>query len=381
MDFSWTPEQQQLRSAVVEFAENELSCDLVQRDKDGEFDLNGWKQCGKLGIQGLPIPKKYGGGEADILTTTYVLEGLGYGCKDNGLLFSLNAHMWSCELPILTFGTEEQRMRYLPKLCNGEYIGGNATSEPESGSDAYSMKTVAERKGERYVLNGSKLFVTNGPIADVIVVFANVEAARESSGVSAFLVERSTPGFSVSRKIEKMGVRTSPMGELFFDDCEVPEENRLGREGAGSAIFAHAMEWERAFILASAVGMMERQLQQCIRYAKKRKQFDQPIAKFQLVSTKLVDMKVRLETARSLLYQAAWKKAQGKPVFMEAAMAKLHISECWVQSCMDAIQIHGGYGYMTEMEVERDLRDAVGSKLYSGTSEIQRQIIAQFMKL
>jgi hypothetical protein len=381
LDFSWTPEQTRLRDSVVELARRELNAGLSARDRDSQFNLEGWRKCGAIGLQGLPVPEKYGGSGTDVLTTVYVLEGLGYGCLDNGLIFSLHAHMWSCVLPVLTFGNESQKQAYLPKLCNGAFIGGNATSEPESGSDAYAMSATATKKGDRYVLNGSKLFITNGPVADVLIVFATLDKSQGAKGVTAFLVNKGTPGMTVTRKIEKMGIRTSPMAELFFDNCEVPAENRLGREGAGLAIFSHAMEWERGFILSSAVGAMERILESCVRYAKRRRQFGQPVAKFQLVSTKLVDMKLRLETARQLLYKVAWLKHSGKPIYMEAAMAKLYISEAWVQTTLDAVQVHGGYGYLTEMEVEREVRDALGSRLYSGTSEIQRQIIAQFMGL
>ena len=381
MDFTWTEDQVQLRRATVEFAQHELNDDLVENDRQARFNLAGWKKCGELGLPGLPIPKRYGGDEADILTTVYVLEGLGYGCKDNGFIFSLHAHIWACELPILTFGTEAQKQRFLPRMCRGELIGANAISEPEAGSDAYSLQATATRAGDNYLLKGSKSFVTNGPVADVMLVFATMDPDKGASGVSAFLVEKDTPGLTMSPAVQKMGVRTSPMGQLFMDDCPVPEANRLGREGAGLAIFTHAMEWERGFILASAVGEMQRQLETCVKYAKDRKQFGQSIGKFQSVANKLVDMKLRLETARSLLYQTAWLKAQDRSILMEAAMTKLYISECWVQSSLDAIQIHGGYGYMSEMELERDLRDAIGSRIYSGTSEVQRSIIARLMGL
>ena len=381
MDFSWREEQTALRDAVVEFARKDLTTDPLHLENRGEFDLEGWRRCAGFGIQGLPIPSEYGGGAVDALTIVYTLEGLGYGCKDNGLIFSINAHMWSCALPILTFGTEEQKDRFLPKLCSGELIGGNATTEPESGSDAFSLRTTAERRGDRYILNGSKAFVTNGPVADLLVVFATVDRSKGPQGITAFLVEKEFSGFSVGPPMEKMGLRTSPLGEVSFPDCEVPLENRLGSEGAGVAIFTHSMEWERSCILASAVGSMQRQLETCIQYARQRKQFGQSIGKFQLVASKIVDMKLRLETARSLLYKVGWLKQQGRLALMEAAMAKLYISECWVQSCQDAIQIHGGYGYMTEVGVERELRDALASKLYSGTSEIQRLIVAQFLGL
>jgi len=381
VDFSWTQEQTEFRQTITKFAQKELNNDLIEHDKEGTFNQEGWEKCGEFGIHGLPIPQEYGGIGADPLTTVYALESLGYGCKDNGLVFSINAHMWTCEIPIFTFGTEEQKRKYLPKLCKGKIIGGNAMTEPNSGSDAYSLRTIAEKKGDRYLLNGSKIFVTNGTIADVMLIFASVDRSKGVYGITGFLVEKDFPGLSVSRKIEKMGIRTSPMAEVFLDNCEVPVENCLGKEGAGFIIFSRSMEWERSCILASAIGSMERQLENCIQYARQRKQFGQPIGKFQLVASKIVDMKVRLETARSLLYKVGWLREKGKSVLMEAAMAKLHISECWVASCLDAIQIHGGYGYTTEYELERELRDAIGSKLYSGTSEIQRLIIAKFMGL
>lgn len=381
MDFSWSDEQSELRKTLVKFGREELNEGLLERDKHGTFNREGWNKCAAMGVLGMPIPAEYGGMGLDVLSTVGALEALGYGCKDNGLLFSMNAHMWTTEIPLLAFGTEEQKQRFLPKLINGDWIGGNAMSEPNSGSDAYSLRTTAEKKGDRYILNGSKTFVTNGPVADVVLVFATVDKNKGPNGVTGFLVEKTFPGFHVSKIIEKMGIKTSPMAELFFDNCEIPEANRLGKEGTGKNLFTHSMTWERGCILASAVGSMERILDISVAYAKDRKQFGQSIGKFQAVSTKIVDMKVRLETARALLYRAAWLAAKGKSVFMEAAMAKMYISECWVKSAEDAIQIHGGYGYMKEYEVERELRDAIGSKLYSGTSEIQRNIIAPLLGL
>lgn len=381
MDFSCTKEQAELKESVIQFAQNLLTENWAELDQQEEFNLEGWKKCKEWGIMGLPIPQEYGGKELDPLTTIYALEGLGYGCKDNGLLFSIAAHTWACELPILTFGTPEQKLKYLPKLAKGEFIGAHAVTETEAGSDVYSLQTTAQRQGDKYILNGSKMFVTNGGIANLILVFGNMQPERGKRGITCFLVEKDSPGFVVKRKISKMGLRTAQMAELLLDNCEVPTANLLLKEGAGMAVFSHSMEWERGFILASVIGSMERLLEQCTQYAKQRQQFKQPIGKFQLVANKLVDMKMRLETARSLLYKFGWLKQQGKSAFMEAAMAKLYISESWVQSCLDAIQIHGGYGYLTELELERELRDALGSRLYSGTSEIQYQIIAQFMGL
>ena len=381
MDFAWSDEQMQLRDAVKSFARDELNEGLRERDKRGEFNREGWLKCAKFGIHGLPVPTDYGGMGADPLTTVGVLENLGYACRDNGLVFSINAHMWTVEVPLLDFGSEPQKRKYLPDLCNGTLIGGNAMTEPGSGSDAYSLRTTAERRGDRYVLNGSKTFVSNGNVADLIVVYATLDRSAGPNGICGFLVEKEYSGFQVGRPFEKMGLRTSPMAELFFDDCEVPAESRLGREGGGQSLFTHSMNWERACILSNAVGAMQRLLDVSIRYARDRKQFGQSIGKFQLVSSKIVDMKMRVDQAQAALYRTAWLQTRGRNVYLEAALAKLTISENWVRCAEDAIQIHGGYGYMVESEVERELRDALGSRLYSGTSEIQRVLIASLLGL
>jgi alkylation response protein AidB-like acyl-CoA dehydrogenase len=379
MDLGWTEEQAQLRATIAAFARAELNEGLAEREARSEFHREGWRRCAQMGVHGLPVPAEYGGMGVDALTTMGVLESLGEGCKDNGLVFSINAHMWTLEMPLLGFGTEDQKQRWLPRLCSGELIGGNAMSEPGSGSDAYALATRAEKRGDRYRLTGSKVFVSNGPVADLYLVFATVDPALGANGVSAFLVERQTPGLTVGTPVHKMGLRTSPMSELFFDGCEIPADHLLGREGAGKNLFTDSMTWERSCILASAVGAMQRLLDTTVRYANQRKQFGQPISRFQLVASRLVDMKVRLETSRALLYRAGWMKDQGRSIFLEAALAKLHISESWVACAQDAIQIHGGYGYMAEYEVERELRDAIASRIYSGTSEIQRLIIAPLL--
>ena len=381
MDFSWTEEQLNFKKTVIEFAQKELNTGLIDRDRMGELALENWKKCAQLGILGLAIPEQYGGSGTDIMTTMLVMEGLGYGCRDNGLIFGMNAQMWSVQHPILAFGTEAQKQKYLPGMCSGEIIGAHGMSEPDSGSDAYSLRTRAERVSDGYLINGTKMFVTNAPVADMAVVFATVNPDKKIGGVTAFVVDKGTPGFRVSRNIEKMGLRTSPMGEIILEDCVLPVENRLGPEGAGSSIFNSSMEWERSCILGSHVGAMERQIEDSVRYARERRQFGQAIGKFQSVANRIADMQVRLETARLLLYKVAWLKQKGKPAIMEAALAKLYLSECYVQSSLDAIRTHGGYGYMTELEIERELRDAVGGTLYSGTSDIQRMIIARWLGL
>lgn len=381
MNFSWSAEQLEFKETVIGFAQKELNHGLLERDKEGQFCRENWRKCAEFGILGLPFPEEYGGAATDILTTMLTMEGLGYGCRDNGLVFALNAQMWSVQHPILTLGTSAQKKKYLSRLISGEMIGAHGMSEPDSGSDAYSLRTRAEKCEDGYRLNGTKTFVTSAPIADLALVFATTNPKKKMWGITAFLVERGTPGFKVSGDIEKMGMRTAPMGELILQDCYIPAENRLGPEGAGGRIFNSSMEWERSCILGSHLGAMEHQLEVCIRYANERRQFKQPIGKFQSVSNRIANMKVRLETARLHLYKVAWLKKQGKPATMEAAIAKLYLSEAFVESSMDAIRIHGGYGYMSEFGVERDLRDAIGGTLYSGTSDIQINIITRLLGL
>ncbi|MBC8095893.1 MAG: acyl-CoA dehydrogenase family protein [Akkermansiaceae bacterium] len=381
MDFSWSPEQQKLLDAVKSLADEHLRKDVIEADRHGRFNHEGWKKCGEFGLQGLPVPIEYGGMGQDPLTTVGVLENLGYACKDNGLIFSINAHLWTVVMPLITTGTEAQKKKYLPGLANGNLIGGNAMTEPDAGSDAFSLSTTARRAGSNYILNGRKSFVSNGPIADLITVYATVDKSKGVQGVTAFLVEKGTPGMTVTGEIEKMGLRTSPTGDLTFENCEISEANRIGEDGDGSTIFSRSMTWERGSILASSVGSMQRLLETCVRFARRRKQFGHSIGKFQHVADRIVDMKVRLETSRRLLYHSAWLRSCGKAGFLEAAMVKLHLSDCWVKSCEDAIQIHGGAGYTVELELERELRDAIGSRLYSGTSEIQKNLIASLLGL
>ena len=381
MDFSLSAEQRELKEAAAAFASAKLNQDLAEREEAGEFPLAAWGACAEFGIQGLPVPAELGGGGADILTTVLVMEALGYGCRDNGLIFSLNAQLWSLELPLVRFGTPAQQRAYLPGLISGDLIGVHAMTEPESGSDAFSMRTRVERKDDGYLLNGTKLYITNAPVSDVVLVFAAHPGRPKMAGVSAFLVEKGTPGFTVTRALGKMGLRTSPMGEVVLDGCRVPAGRRLGPEGAGTAVFSSSMAWERSCILASALGAMRRQLEECVEYARARRQFGQPIGKFQAVSGKVADMYLRLEAARLLVYQAAWLAQQGRPALAEAAAAKLFTSEAWVASSLDAVQLHGAYGYMKEAGIERDLRDAVAGTIYSGTSEIQRVILARMLGL
>jgi alkylation response protein AidB-like acyl-CoA dehydrogenase len=376
IDFELSEEQQELQNAAIEFARVELVDDVIRRDREEIFSHDGWKACARFGVQGLPVPAEYGGMGLGITEAIAVMEGLGYGARDQGLLFSLNAHLWTATLPIIFFGTEDQRKKYLPGLASDSLIAANGASEPDAGSDIFSMRMRAEKKGDHYHLNGTKTFVSNAPIANLFVVYATIDAGLGPMGITAFLVDRDTPGLSVTRKMEKMGLRTSPMSEVVFENCVVPVGNRLGREGRGVAVFECSMEWERGCILANYLGLMRRQLEQCIEHVRNRRQFGKPIGKFQSVANRIVDMKVRLDACRPLVYRIGRLKRMNKPAVLESSIAKLFVSESLVKSCQDALQIFGGYGYMVDQGIERDLRDALGSTLYSGTSEIQRNLIA-----
>ena len=381
MEFSLTSEQTERQRRIREWAERSLNDDLEARDRARTFNREGWLASAQLGLVGLVAPSRYGGAGLDPVSTMAALEALGRGSRDNGFNFALNAHLWGCVNPLATFATEEQKLAYLPRLTSGEWIGALAATEREAGSDVFSLQTRATKRADAYVLTGGKTFITNAPVADVFLILATLDPARGAFGLTAFLVERGTPGLRVGERIDKMGLSTAAMGEVALDGCAVPTRNRLGPEGSGLAIFNHIMEWERGFIMAVAIGAMERQLEACLAYARGRRQFDRPIGQFQAVADRLVEMRVRWETSRLLLYRFAWLKQESRAALAEAAMTKLAISEAWVRSCKDAMRVHGGYGYLTETGIERDLRDALGSLYYSGTAEMQRQILARWMEL
>jgi hypothetical protein len=382
VEFSLTDEQRQLRDSIVRFARATLNEGAAERDRNQVFSRELWDRCGEMGLQGLPVPETYGGTALDPLSTAMALEALGYGCTDGGLVFSICAHLLSCVVPIWKHGTEDQRRRYLPDLCRGARIGVHAMSEPGSGSDAFALSTRAVPDGSGFRLNGTKTFISNGPVADLVIVFALTDKEKGyHGGVTGFIVERDTKGFTAGAKFEKMGLRSSPLGELVFEDVQVPAEAVIGGVGGGARIFTDAMDWERICLFASHVGTMERLLEQAITYAKTRTQFGQRIGKFQAVGHRIADMKVRLEAARLLTYRAAWQLDHGRTASLEAAITKLFVGESLLETALDTVQVFGGYGFMAEYEVERALRDAVGSRIYSGTSEMQRNIIARWLGL
>ncbi|NEQ95263.1 MAG: acyl-CoA dehydrogenase [Cyanothece sp. SIO2G6] len=377
MNFNWNPDQLDFHKSVVSFAQKELNQELIEKDRRSQFDQDGWKKCAEFGILGWPIAKEYGGQGLDPLTIILGLEGLGYGCQDNGLVFAINNHLWSCAVSIANFGTEAQKQQYLPALCDGRSVGGHALTEPNSGSAAFDMETTAIRHGDYYLLNGTKTFISNAPVGDVYVTFArtNLEVGVQQ-GISAFIIHKDLPGLTIEKEWEKSGLRTAPMGELVFQDCKVPADHLLGKEGRGHTIFQSTISWERGFLFASQVGAMERVLERCVSHAKQRQQFGQSIGSFQGVSHKIADMKMRLELAKLMVYKIGWLKKEGKRAFLESSISKVFISESLNQACQDAIQIHGARGYVTDYELERELRDAIAGTIYAGTSEIHRNMIA-----
>lgn len=383
MDFALSQDQRVRRDDARRFAKDSLGHALVERDKRGAVDPEDWRalwrSAADYGVLGLNVPAVFGGQGLDVETAIIVLEAIGYGCRDNGLTLGLNGQLWAVQEPILSFGDDAQKNRYLPRMVRGDCIGAHAMTEPGSGSDAMAMTTTACKTGDGYVLNGEKTYVGMAPSCDMAIVFASTDPTRGAWGVSAFLVDADTPGFQKELAQDKMGVRTTPMGRLVFENCHIPASARLGPEGAGGAIFQHSMEWERRFIFTGHIGAMARQLDECVEFATSRNVFGRSISGHQSVSNRLADMKLRLETAQLLLYKAAWAMQRGDKNVLDAALVKLHLSEAFLANSLDAIRIHGGRGYLTEAGVERDLRDAVGGVIYSGTSDIQRNLIARLL--
>jgi alkylation response protein AidB-like acyl-CoA dehydrogenase len=371
-----------LKDQIIRFAKNELNEGIIERDRDQVFSRELWKKCGEMGLQGLPIQGEYGGSELDPLTTAIALEAFGYGCRDGGLVFAVCAHVLACLIPISRHGTDAARDKYLPGLCDGTLIAVNGMTEVTSGSDAFNMATHATPDGEGFRLNGVKIFSSNGPVADVAVVYAMTDKEKGAhGGLTGFLVEKDSPGFGPSQKFEKMGLRTAMLGELVLENVYVPPENILGGVGGGPTVFNESMEWERICIAACHLGTMQHLMEKSLDYARTRTAQGKPIGKNQAVSHKIADMNIRLETARLLVYQSAMRIGKARDNAMNASMTKVYVSECLQKTAMDTVQIFGGHGFLTEHEVERTLRDSIGSTLYSGTNEVQRNIIASWMGL
>jgi alkylation response protein AidB-like acyl-CoA dehydrogenase len=376
VDFSFSDEQRAFRKSFLEWASTTIAPGASDRDKEGRWDPEIWKSLGAQGLAGLPIAEEYGGAGGSIMDCVIANEAIAEGGHDGGFNLSLGAHWVIGSVPIWLHGTEEQKRRWLPGLTDGSLIGAWASTEPEAGSDAAGLRTTAVRDGDDWVLNGTKIFITNGPIADVCTVLA--KTAEKSA--TAFIVDTTNPGFQVGRELDKMGCRSSPTAEIALVDCRVPADSVLGTEGAALwSIAFECFDWERTVMIASGIGGMQSTLATCIAYAKQREQFGRPIAQFQAVAHKLAEMKVRLESCRTAVYRAAYLKQTGVEHQMEASIAKYLVGELSVKNALDAIQIHGGYGYLRDFNVERSLRDAKLGSIGGGTSEIQKLIISRLL--
>lgn len=380
MEFSFTSEQLMFKDQLIRFAKNEIVPRVAEHELGGEFDFESFRKLGKFGVLGLHFPEELGGGGSDVVTAVLAGEALGEAGVDGGLTLAYGAHTFLCADTIFRHGTEEQRKKYIPKLASGEWIGCMGLTEPGAGSDVASLTTRARKTGDRYVLDGNKMFITNGPIADVAVIYAKTDRDTKHAGISAFIVEKGTPGFSTGKNLIKMGVRTSHTSELIFENCEIPRGNLIGREGEGFQMAMQTVEWDRSALLAPFVGGMAYVLAKCARYAKQRRQFGRPIAEFQATKHKLADIKIFVEAARSLCYRIAWCKDQGRPLnHLEAAVAKLFTGDWSLKPANDAMLLHGGYGYCHEYEVERYFRDSRLAPIGGGTSDIQKKIISRLI--
>jgi alkylation response protein AidB-like acyl-CoA dehydrogenase len=373
MDFSITAEQEQLYASMRRLAAEVVAPGAAERDRDGRWDPDVWKRLAEAGVAGMPIPQEYGGSGGSIVDCCLVNEALGEGGRDGGLGLSLGAHWVIGSVPIWLHGSEELKRRWLPGLCDGSLMGAWASTEPEAGSDAGAIRATARREGDDYVLNGTKIFITNGPIADVCTVLARTE-----KGPTAFVVDTRTEGFVVGRELDKLGCRSSPTAEIHLQDCRVPASSILSVEG--EALWRVAFEcfdWERTVMLAGIVGGMRGTLHDTIRYATQREQFGKPIAHFQVVAHKLADMEINYQVVRNAVYKAAWLKQEGRPHQVEASVAKALAGRLAVENALEAVQIHGGYGYLRDFPAERALRDAKLASIGGGTTEIQKTIISR----
>ncbi|SFR02143.1 acyl-CoA dehydrogenase [Desulfoscipio geothermicus] len=374
MEFKLTEEQEMIRKTVRDFAENEVAPKAGPMDEAEEYDYKLWNDMAEMGLTGIPFPEEYGGAGMDNLSYAIAVEELSRVCASTGVLIS--AHTSLCSWPIYAFGTEEQKQKFLTPLASGEKIGALGLTEPSAGSDAGAVKTTAVLDGDEYVLNGSKIFITNGEKADIYVVIASTDKSKGHKGTAAFIVEKGTPGFTFGKKEHKMGIRASATYELVFENCRIPKENMLGEDGKGFKIALMTLDGGRIGIAAQALGIAQGAFDEAVKYSKVREQFNKPISSFQGIQWMLADMATRIDAARLLVYRAAYLKDNGLPYSKESAMAKLYASECAMWVTTKAVQIFGGYGYTREYPVERMMRDAKITEIYEGTSEVQRIVIA-----
>ncbi|MCU7646192.1 L-prolyl-[peptidyl-carrier protein] dehydrogenase [Pseudomonas piscis] len=380
MDFNYDVAQKKHVAMIAELCAGQLA--ESRNPHSSYFTAQQWAACGEAGLLGLSIPQEYGGQGLGALSTAIAMHAFGLGCTDMGLVFAAAAHQFACAMPVAEFASTQVKREVLPKLASGEFIGSNAITEPEAGSDSSNLKTRAWPQADgSYRLSGHKSFAGNAPIADIFVTYATSNPEYGALGVSGFVVQRNTAGIRVSDPLGKVCLKSCPAGEVFFDDCQVPEANRLGEEGQGRQVFQSSMGWERACLFAGFLGMMERQLEQAIEHARTRRQFGKSIGDNQAVSHRIAQMKLRLESARLLLFRACWGMDQGDPGQLNIALSKLAISEGALASSIDAIRIFGGRGCLESFGIESMLRDSIGTTIFSGTTDMQHEIIARELKL
>ncbi|MED3688656.1 acyl-CoA dehydrogenase [Peribacillus butanolivorans] len=377
MQFKLTEEHEMIRKMVRDFAQNEVAPSAAERDEEERFDREIFDKMAELGLTGIPWPEEYGGIGSDYLAYCIAIEELSRVCASTGV--TLSAHTSLAGWPIYKFGSEEQKQKYLRPMAQGEKIGAYGLTEPSSGSDAGGMRTTAKLVGDEYIINGSKIFITNGGIADTYVVFALTDPESKQKGTSAFIIEKDFPGFSVGKKEKKLGIRSSPTTEIIFDECRVPKGNLLGKEGEGFKIAMMTLDGGRNGIAAQAVGIAQGALDAAVDYAKERVQFGKPISAQQGIGFKLADMATGVEASRLLTYQAAWLESEGLPYGKESAMSKLFAGDTAMKVTTEAVQVFGGYGYTKDYPVERYMRDAKITQIYEGTQEIQKLVISRMI--
>ena len=374
MNFTLTKEQELVRQMVRDFAVNEVKPIAAEIDVTERFPIENVKKMGELGMMGIPFPTEFGGAGGDVLSYILAVEELSKVCATTGVI--LSAHTSLCASLINENGTPEQKEKYLRDLCTGNKIGAFGLTEPGAGTDAAGQQTTAVLDGDNYILNGSKIFITNGGVADTFIVFAMTDKSKGTKGISAFIVEKGFPGFSIGKKEEKLGIRASSTTELIFENCVVPKENLIGREGKGFGIAMKTLDGGRIGIAAQALGIAEGAFEECVAYMKERKQFRKPLAAFQGLQWYIAEMDVKIQAAKHLVYKAAMNKQLGKPYTIDAARAKLFAAETAMEVTTKAVQIFGGYGYTKEYPMERMMRDAKITEIYEGTSEVQKMVIS-----
>ncbi len=373
MDFELTDEQEMIRKTIENFAAKEVEPIAAEIDETCEFPKENVEKMAEADMLGIPFPQEYGGAGSDTLSYILAVEELSKACATHGVI--LSAHTSLGAHPIYKYGTEEQKEKYLKPLAKGDKLGAFGLTEPNAGTDAASQSTVAKRDGDEYVINGNKIFITNAGEADIFIIMAMTDKSKGTRGISAFIVEADTPGFTVGKKEDKMGINASDTRELIFNDVRLPKENLLGEEGMGFKIAMETLDGGRIGIAAQALGIAQRALDEAVQYAKEREQFGRPIGKFQTIQFKIAEMETKIQAARNLVYKAALTKDKGEDFSKAAAMAKYYASDIAVEAARESIQIHGGYGYIKEYPVERLLRDAKITEIYEGTTEVQKMVI------